>query len=223
MRGHVQQQAAAADCADALIALVRAEGTASHQHPTSEALVRGPEAARNVADIVHLLCLLHGRQPGVVDHAAIRATDLKMRSFLNAAVDAFAEERLILTRLVVSSGPMPSTTGQAETEATVLSQHHALEMLAQSDRSGCATGAALALLADWAAIRPLLNTTAQRLGLEVPRSRLPDTAGIAAVMRASETTPAIDRAMLFGAQQIVAQHRGLWDLLEARGVARSAY
>ena len=29
------------------------------------------------------------------------------------------------------------------------------------------------------------------------------------------------RAMLFGAQQVFAQHRGLWDLLEARASARS--
>ncbi len=30
----------------------------------------------------------------------------------------------------------------------------------------------------------------------------------------------LERAMLFGAQQLFAQHRGLWDLLEARASAR---
>nr|MBA3898166.1 hypothetical protein [Sphingomonadaceae bacterium] len=64
-------QAAAArapqDSAAALIALVRAEGSAGHRHPVSGALTHGPEAARNVADIVHHLCLLHGRHPGVID------------------------------------------------------------------------------------------------------------------------------------------------------------
>jgi hypothetical protein len=33
-------------------------------------------------------------------------------------------------------------------------------------------------------------------------------------------TPAIERAILFGAQQLLVQHRGLWDLLEARAEAR---
>jgi hypothetical protein len=31
----------------------------------------------------------------------------------------------------------------------------------------------------------------------------------------------MERAMLFGAQQVFAQHRGLWDLLEARTSARN--
>jgi hypothetical protein len=32
--------------------------------------------------------------------------------------------------------------------------------------------------------------------------------------------PAMERAISFGAQQLFSQHRGLWDLLEARCVAR---
>jgi len=31
----------------------------------------------------------------------------------------------------------------------------------------------------------------------------------------------IERAMAFGAQQILHQHRGLWDVLEARRLARA--
>jgi hypothetical protein len=31
---------------------------------------------------------------------------------------------------------------------------------------------------------------------------------------------AVERALLFGAEQIVVQHHGLWDLLEARSEAR---
>jgi hypothetical protein len=36
-------------------------------------------------------------------------------------------------------------------------------------------------------------------------------------------SPAMERAISFGAQQILAQHRGLWDLLEARQLARGEY
>lgn len=211
------------DTADALLALVRAEGSAAHRHPKSEVLTQGADAARNVADVVHLLCLLHGRHPGVVDHAIERVTNTTIRAFLTDAAAAFAEERSLLTRLVVAVGPLPSTPGQADTETAVLAQHHAIDMLAQSERMGCALGAALALIADWSAVRPVLETAARRLSLDVDRSELPNADIVATVIRSTDNGAAADRAMLFGAQQIVAQHRGLWDLLEARAIARSAY
>jgi hypothetical protein len=34
-------------------------------------------------------------------------------------------------------------------------------------------------------------------------------------------TPATERAITFGAQQLLAQHRGLWSLLDARASARN--
>lgn len=211
------------DTAEALLALARVDGSAAHRHPKSDVLTNGPEAARNVADIVHLLCMLHGRHPGVVDHAIVRVMNPATRAFLSDAADAFAGERALLTRLVVAVGPLPSTPGQADTETAVLAQHHAVEMLAKSERTGCALGAALALLADWAAIRPVLDTAARRLSLEFERTALPNVDVLASVIRSADNTPAADRAMLFGAQQIIAQHRGLWDLLEARAIARSDY
>lgn len=211
------------DTADALLALVAEEGSASHRHPKADTLTHGPEAARNVADIVHLLCLLHGRHPGVVDHAIERVDDGPTRGFLSDAADAFAQERAFLTKLVVAVGPLPSTPGQADTETAVLAQHHAIDMLAQSERTGTALGAALALLADWSAIRPVLENAARRLSIDFDRSSLPIEDVILTAIRRADHSPGADRAMLFGAQQIVAQHRGLWDLLEARAVARSDY
>ena len=223
MIGQALATGTARDTADALMALVRAEGSASHRHPTSDVLTQGPEAARNVADIVHLLCLLHGRHPGVIDHAIARVAKAETRAFLSDAADAFANERALLTRLVVAVGPLPSTPGQADTETAVLAQHHAVDMLAQSERTGCAFGAALALIADWSAVRPVLDVAARRLSLEIDKSDLPNAAVLSSVIRTADNSPAEDRAMLFGAQQIIAQHRGLWDLLEARAVARSDY
>ena len=223
MIGQVLSTGLSRDSADALLALVAAEGSAAHLHPKSEVLTQGPEAARNVADIVHLLCLLHGRHPGVVDYAITRVTNTATRAFLFDAADAFSNERALLTKLVVAVGPLPSTPGQADTETTVLAQHHAIAMLAQSERTGCALGAALALIADWSAVRPVLNMAARRLSLEIDETALPSPTVIASAIRDAGNTVAADRAMLFGAQQIIAQHRGLWDLLEARSVARSDY
>ena len=223
MIGQILSTGLSRDSADALLALVAAEGSAAHLHPKSEVLTQGPEAARNVADIVHLLCLLHGRHPGVVDYAITRVTNTATRAFLFDAADAFSNERALLTKLVVAVGPLPSTPGQADTETAVLAQHHAIAMLAQSERTGCALGAALALIADWSAVRPVLNMAARRLSLEIDETALPSPTVIAAAIRDAGNTAAADRAMLFGAQQIIAQHRGLWDLLEARSVARSDY
>jgi hypothetical protein len=205
---------------DTLLSLVSAEGTAAHRYPGSETMVRGPEAARNVADTIHHFCLLHGRHPGVVDHALTRARDGAQHDVLLSLAAGFAEERAFLAKLVVAVGPLPSTPGQAHTEAAVLAQHHAIDMLAQSDRAGCAMGAAVAVVADWLSIRGVLNHAAERLSIETPGLALPGLAQMRAVIGGLTMTTGMERALVFGGQQIVAQHRGLWDLLEARSSAR---
>ena len=47
-------------------------------------------------------------------------------------------------------------------------------MLAQSDRAGCATGAAIALVLDWRAIRACSMPPRERFGVDAARARLPD-------------------------------------------------
>lgn len=207
----------------ALLARVAEHGTASHAYFASEALVRGPEATRNLADAIHFLCALHGRHPGIVDHAAGRAVEPGARAWLNAAADAMAAERAFLTRLSVAVGAIPSTPGGAGSETAILAQRAALATLAQSDRRGCALGAALAFSADWASIRIILDAAAKRLGVEAPASALAGRETLQAVADEAGEDPAARRALLFGAEQLALQHRGLWDLLEARQQARSEY
>lgn len=208
---------------DLLRQLVSLEGTGGHLYAASLELLSGKFATRNLADAVHYLCTLHGRHPGVVDHAATRTAHDAARRWSIEAVDGFAVERGYLTRLAVAAGPLPSTPGQAESEAAAVSQRHALEMLAQSDRQGCAVGAALALVLDWQAVRALLDVAANRLGVPAPKSVLPDAAACNALYISLAESPAVERAMQFGAQQLIGQHRGLWDLLEARQLARGEY
>ncbi len=203
--------------AETLCALTRAEGTAAHTYASAPALLSGASATRNLADVVHLLCELHGRHPGVIDHAVNRAPGGSPR-VLDEAAQGFAEERAYLTRLVVAAGPLPSTPGQAESEAAVLGQRHALETLALSERTGCALGTAAALLLDWVAIRHVLDAAAVRCGVEVMPPALPSWSAIGRTL--VDLTPGMERAVMFGAQQLLVQHRGLWDLLEARAVAR---
>lgn len=205
---------------DALLSLISAEGTAAHRYPLSDVMVSGPAAARNVADAIHHFGLLHGRHPGVVDHALARAGSSAQNDLLSSLSTQFADERAFLTKLVVAVGPLPSTPGQAHTETAVLAQHHAIDMLAQSDRAGCAMGAAIAVLADWLAVRTVLNHAADRLSIDTPTLSLPSLGQLHDDIGNLKTTPGMERALIFGGQQIIAQHRGLWDLLEARSIAR---
>jgi hypothetical protein len=205
---------------DLLLAAVAAHGSATHPWFGSESLKRGPDAARGLADAVHFLCALHGRHPGIVEHAAGRTVERQAREWLGAAAEAMMSERAHLTRLSVAVGPIPSTPGGTGSETAILAQRSALATLAQSDRKGCALGAALAFAADWAAIRSLLDAAAERLGITLPPSCLGDRETLRAVADCAQQA---ERALLFGAQQLALQHRALWDLLEARAQARREY
>jgi hypothetical protein len=209
--------------AGALLAARLAEhGTAAHPYPASPDWTRAPEGARDLADLIHYLCVLHGRYPGLVDHAAARVTEPEARGWLTQATYAFAGERAYLARLAVAAGPVPSTPGAAGSDAAVLGQRHAMETLASSERRGCALGAAMALVLDWAAIRTCLDGAARRFGLDSPAYPAADLDSVCASADSYADSAAVQRALLFGAEQILVQHHGLWDLLEARRQARAA-
>jgi hypothetical protein len=203
--------------------LLARSGSVSHPYATSPELLSGPDSARNLADAVHYLCVLHGRLPSVVDLASRKVTLEQSKGWMEDAAKGFALERTYLTRLVVAVGPLPSTPGQSECEAAVVAQHHALEMLARSERTGCAPGAAIGLVRDWAAIRPVLDAAAQRFGLQPMDCMLPDEAATRDFTAEIASTPAVERAIRFGMEQILIQHGGLWSLLESREHARRAH
>lgn len=200
----------------------RVAGLGCARHPYLDALLANATytAARDLADAVHLLCGLHGRYPGLLDLALQASTPGTARDWLSEASDSFERERLYLVRLTSAIGPLPSTPGAAETESVLQSQRHAIETLARSERRGCALGAATALIEDWRHLRTLLDRAANRAGLDIPASSLPDEATVAAAIAAGTDGMASERALAFGAEQLLHQHRGLFDLLQARAEAR---
>lgn len=203
---------------DTLSALVEADGARAHR---TIALAMQPAfAERDLADIVHHLCILHGRYPGLIDLAAARGDIPEAAQWTADVASVFAGERGYLARLVSAVGPLPSTPGHAEAEAAVAMQRHALDMLGRSDRRGCAMGAAIALVLDWPTLRAVMDNAAKRLGLTPPRLALPERFETAALVEAMAASTPVERAMTFGAQQLIGQHRGLWDLLTARAEAR---
>ena len=210
------------DLASTLVSLTGAEGSASHAYTHSYELNADPLATRNIADVLHLLSMLHGTQPGLIELAAARNVDPSADLWFAMAAAGFAVEREYLTQLIVAAGPTPGTPGEAETAAAVLGQRHALEMIAQSDRFGCAIGASAALALDWQAIRAVLDTAAERMSIPIPVCILPDEPATAMLLGSLSDRPRLDRALTFGARQLLLQHYGLWELLDARQGARGA-
>lgn len=194
--------------------LLMADGTAAHAFPARLAAPRA--AARDLGDAVHALCAVHGRHPDLLAIVAESSREPAERDWLRAAAVGFAAERATLAQLVSAAGPLPSTPGQALTETALNAERHALEMLARSERTGVALGAAAALVGDWQAIRAVLVRAGDRFGVELPIAEALDADALL------DRTDALERAVGFGAQQLLAQHRGLWSLLEARASARDA-
>jgi hypothetical protein len=209
--------------ADAQLTRVAGDGCARHPHLNALLEAAGPHSGRDLSDAVHLLCALHGHYPGLIEMALQRSPSGEAQEWLSRASESFERERLYLVRLTAAVGPMPSTPGAAETEASLVSARHALETLALSERQGCSLGAATALVGDWWPIRRLLDRAASRAGLECPAPSLPDEASIVDVIDRASDSPASARALAFGGEQLLLQHRALFDLLEARAEARGDF
>ena len=205
---------------DAHFARVADHGSATHAHAV--ALASTSLATRDLADAIHLLCAVHGKFPGLADIAcSIRGSE--PREWLRLAADALERERLFLVRLTSAIGPIPSTPGAAATESALVSQRRAIETLARSERHGCALGATTALIQDWRQIRAILDRAAERSGMECPAIVLPDDESIAEAIATGTDGSASERALAFGAEQLLLQHRALFDLLEARSGAREDF
>ena len=209
--------------AEAQLARVAGEGCARHPYLNALLEASGRHSGRDLADAVHLLCNLHGRYPGLVEIALQRCPKGPAHEWLSRASEGFERERLYVVRLTAAVGPLPSTPGAAETEASLAAARHALETLAMSERNGCALGAATALVGDWWPIRRLLDRAAARVGTEAPAPSLPDEPSVVAIIERGAETPARTRALAFGGEQLLLQHRALFDLLEARAEARGEY
>lgn len=209
--------------AEAQLARVAGEGCARHPYLNALLEASGPHSGRDLADAVHLLCNLHGRYPGLIEIALQRCPKGDVEMWLSRASDGFERERLYLVRLTSAVGPLPSTPGAAATEASLVAARHALETLAMSERNGCALGASTALIGDWWPIRRLLDRAAARSGLDCPTPSLPDELSVIGVIDAEAISPASSRALAFGGEQMLLQHRALFDLLEARAQARGDF
>jgi len=216
---------AADDVAAALAALVATSGSADHPHVRRLAAVRADTPRELVADTLHYLCILHGRQPSLAEVAARLGDMLVPHGWLDNAATAFAAERAWIAQLSVTAGAPPAEPGQISTEELVAGQRQALLTLVRSDRRGCLLGAIAATLLDWEAVQGALAAVGERVGIPLARSSgsWPARAETLAIIdKAAGNEPLVGRAILFAAQQVVAQQRAFWDLLDARHAVRTA-
>jgi hypothetical protein len=169
-----------------------------------------------LADIAHFMNISHGRHPGIIDHAAHKIVDDAARKWLIQAIDGIAAERAYLNILTVTAGPIRRLNGQDKVTALIEGQSKNFEMLATSDRKGCPAGAALAFVIDWHQTRALLDRVALHIGLEAAPIALPSVDDCLRLAQQLDDGAGYRRAMAFGSEQLLAQQRGLWQLIAAR-------
>lgn len=184
--------------------MVDAAAAASRRHPhaTRVAAVGADHPAR--VEAVHFFTLLHAERPS----AAAAAAAADPHRWVARFAEEFEDDRRWLARAAVA-GAAPSRSDLTRHEMLVRGQREAMLTLARSDRAGCALGAVSALAADWPAIRA---TLAQQPPGDID-PRIVDS------LEAAAMSPAARRAVGFGVAQMLAVHRTLWDLLEARQAA----
>ncbi|MDO6412993.1 hypothetical protein Q4F19_01225 [Sphingomonas sp. BIUV-7] len=216
----VALEPSALDRGGLLTSLVAGEGSATHAWLHSAELNAGPLATRNLSDMLHLLTMLHGPQPGLIELVAEHNIWPGGDAWLADAVRGFAAERGNLGALIVAAGPVPSTPGEAATVSAVIAQRQAMATIARSDRFGCAIGAVAGLLFDWLPIRAALETAAARLGVDFTAPRLPSEEDTADMLAAMPDRERLERTLVFGARQILLHHQCLLDLLATRAGAR---
>lgn len=217
----VALETTAPDRAELLTSLVAGEGSATHAWLHSAELNAGPLATRNLSDLLHLMTMLHGPQPGLIELVAQHNIWPGGDAWLAEAARGFANERGNLGQLIVAAGPVPSTPGETATVAAVMAQRQAMATIAKSDRFGCAIGAVVGLIHDWLPIRAAMETAAARLGVPFSPIRLPSEDATAQVLAEMPDQPRLERTLAFGARQILLHHQCLLDLLATRAGARA--
>ena len=182
-------------------------------------------AAVLVADAVHLLAILHGEIPSLID--LVTEHHPAHERLLAPAAATFQGDRAWLTALAVATGTRVDLAGLSETETLVRELRAAMLILARSKRDGCALGAILAFLNDWPPLRTALDEAGARAFADRwiaaegdwPDEPLAEISGIAE--RGFDNTVSA-RAIAFGAQQFASLHHQLLDLFAARADRRSA-
>ena len=95
-------------------------------HPHVQALLLPHALLHDLTDAVHAVCTVHGNHPSMIDYAMARGIQIDTLPWLIESSTAFAQERAFLANLTSAAGPLPSTPGQAQTDAALTQLRHTL-------------------------------------------------------------------------------------------------
>ncbi|MGJ3626336.1 DUF6975 family protein [Sphingomonas sp. MMS24-JH45] len=204
----------------ALLSLVDNDGSGRADHV--RALLSPPAPLRDLSDAVHALCVLHGIFPGFVDQTRSACTETQLTPWLDVAAATIAQERALLSfARPPPSGRCPPRPARRRRRAP--SWHCGTRSACSPGRIARAVrpGRLIAFVLDWQAIRGVLDIAASRHATRSDQGFDPLMRRTHALLHRYDPAVGQVRAMMFGAQQLLAQHRGLWHLLEARASARN--
>lgn len=193
----------------------------SSQHPFQRRLRADGfvELDSALIDAVRHIAFIHGRFPGLFEEAQRNSPpSAEYSGWLRAMAADFSRERLMLAKLLAHS---PSSQAQPTSIAEQLSFEafgRDLLALSRSERPGCALGAAIALALDWNSIRAVLDRASALFEYSAPPTSMPSDEEI--FEKLVNLDPALERALLFGANELLLRHERLWGILEARHWAR---
>lgn len=176
----------------------------------------------DVADLAHALTVTHGGLPNIFDLASLRSDAQSLRNHLVTCSNSFQDWRRFLSALTSKAGPAPSLTDDAAHMVSLVQTKQGIQLLGESERKGCAIGAAFAMLNDWQIVLPESFKFAARLDIVEGIALPPRTSAIIEEMECLEPSAAELRAMSFGADQFYQLNDAFFRHLEARRKARKA-
>ena len=207
-----------------LLGCVAEHGTASHAYFGERGAAQGAEAAATspTRSISCARCTAATRASSIMPRLA--RVEPAARAWLIAAAEAMAAERHYLDPALGRRRRDPLDTGRRlqrnRDPGAARRARHPGPVRPQGHRARRGARLRRRLGSD-----PRSCSTPPRRGSASSRraSTLGERAILKAVADEAGATAAGQRALLFGAEQLALQHRGLWDLLEARAVARREY
>ena len=184
----------------------------------------GRTRGRDLADAVHLLCSLHGRYPGLVE--------LALAALPQGRCSGLADPRLGRLRARAALPRPPDFGGRPDAEHAGRGRDRVQpgcgaprardpgDVGAERLRARRCYGSGRRLVAD----PPRCSTAPRRASAPKRRPRrCPTKPRWSAIIDTRPENPASARALAFGGEQLLLQHRALFDLLEARAEARGDY
>ena len=144
-------------------------------------------------------------------HGPLSRADVARHTQLSVQTVSNLVKELLELRLVQEGGRRSEGRGAPSTELTI-NPDGAYAIGLDLDRDHL-TG----VLVD------LAGHVRQRMHMEIATPSLPDEASVIEIIEQSAGTSPTARALAFGGEQLLLQHRALFDLLEARAAARGDF